>query len=166
MFLFAWNASFCFYVISIALIIAAATIMRQQLHPRDALAVNGVAANGAANGSGGVIQYVADADGFTSPLNSRYCSNEMKYIFSPRNRFSTWRELWVFLAESERALGLDISAEAIEQMKDRMQIQDYEFETAATEEKRRRHDVMAHVHTFGLAAPAAAGIIHWGATSW
>ncbi|KAI7158612.1 Adenylosuccinate lyase [Hortaea werneckii] len=107
----------------------------------------------------------AKYDTYQNPLNSRYCSNEMKYIFSPRNRFSTWRELWVFLAESERALGLDISAEAIEQMKNRMQIQDYEFETAATEEKRRRHDVMAHVHTYGLAAPAAAGIIHWGATS-
>ncbi|KAI7301833.1 adenylosuccinate lyase [Hortaea werneckii] len=109
--------------------------------------------------------YTSDTDTYPSPLNSRYCSNEMKYIFSPRNRFSTWRELWVFLAESERALGLDISEEAIEQMKNRMQIQDYEFETAATEEKRRRHDVMAHVHTYGLAAPAAAGIIHWGATS-
>lgn len=90
----------------------------------------------------------------------------MKYIFSPRNRFSTWRELWVFLAESEKELGLDISSEAIEQMREHMQIQDYEFETAAIEEKRRRHDVMAHVHTYGLAAPAAAGIIHWGATSW
>jgi len=90
---------------------------------------------------------------------------EMKYIFSPRNRFGTWRQLWVSLAESERELGLDISAEAIEQLKKHVMIQDHEFETAATEEKRRRHDVMAHVHTYGLAAPAAAGIIHWGATS-
>jgi adenylosuccinate lyase len=89
----------------------------------------------------------------------------MKYLFSPRKRFSTWRELWVWLAESERELGLDVSQEAIEQLKDHVKIQDYEFETAATEEKRRRHDVMAHVHTYGLAAPAAAGIIHWGATS-
>lgn len=89
----------------------------------------------------------------------------MKYIFSPRNRFSTWRELWVFLAESERELGLDISQEAVKQMRDHMQVQDHEFDTAAIEEKRRRHDVMAHVHTYGLAAPAAAGIIHWGATS-
>ncbi|KAF2764319.1 Adenylosuccinate lyase [Teratosphaeria nubilosa] len=107
----------------------------------------------------------AKYDTYQNPLNSRYCSAEMKYIFSPRNRFTTWRELWVWLAESERELGLDISEEAIEQLKDHMKIQDYEFETAAAEEKRRRHDVMAHVHTYGLAAPAAAGIIHWGATS-
>ena len=89
----------------------------------------------------------------------------MKHVFSPRNRFSTWRQLWVYLAESERELGLDISNEAITQLKARTRIQDDEFETAAVEEKRRRHDVMAHVHTYGLAAPAAAGIIHLGATS-
>jgi adenylosuccinate lyase len=90
----------------------------------------------------------------------------MKYMFSEENRFSTWRQLWVYLAEAERVLGLDISEEAIEQLKQHVIIQDEEFETAAEEEKRRRHDVMAHVHTYGLKAPAAAGIIHWGATSW
>ena len=90
----------------------------------------------------------------------------MKYVFSPRNRFSTWRQLWVHLAESERELGLDISNDAISQLNDHVRIEDSEFETAAIEEKRRRHDVMAHVHTYGIAAPAAAGIIHWGATSW
>jgi adenylosuccinate lyase len=89
----------------------------------------------------------------------------MKYLFSPRNRFSTWRRLWVWLAESEKELGLDISDEAIAQMKAHQTIQDDEFPVAAEEEKKRRHDVMAHVHTFGLKAPAAAGIIHWGATS-
>ncbi|KAK3676849.1 adenylosuccinase ade13 [Recurvomyces mirabilis] len=90
----------------------------------------------------------------------------MKYIFSPRNRFSTWRELWIWLAESERELGLEgITPTAIEQMRDHVRIQDHEFELAAVEEKRRRHDVMAHVHTYGQIAPAAAGIIHWGATS-
>ncbi|KAK3072582.1 adenylosuccinase ade13 [Teratosphaeriaceae sp. CCFEE 6253] len=108
----------------------------------------------------------AQHDTYQNPLNSRYCSAEMKYIFSPRNRFSTWRELWVYLAESERELGLDgITDEAIQQMKAHARIEDHEFETAAIEEKRRRHDVMAHVHTYGVAAPAAAGIIHWGATS-
>jgi adenylosuccinate lyase len=101
-----------------------------------------------------------------SPLNSRYCSDEMKKIFSPRNRFTTWRKLWVYLAESEQSLGLDITDEAITQLKNNTTIQDHEFEIAAVEEKRRRHDVMAHVHTYGLVAPAAAGIIHWGATSW
>jgi hypothetical protein len=89
----------------------------------------------------------------------------MKYLFSPRNRFSTWRQLWIWLAESEKELGLDITDEAVQQMKAHQIIQDEEFKVAAEEEKKRRHDVMAHVHTFGLKAPAAAGIIHWGATS-
>jgi adenylosuccinate lyase len=70
-------------------------------------------------------------------------------------------ELALTLAE----LGLDISDEAIKQMKEHQVIEDYEFAIAAEEEKRRRHDVMAHVHAFGQVAPAAAGIIHWGATS-
>ncbi|KAF2201986.1 putative adenylosuccinate lyase Ade13 [Delitschia confertaspora ATCC 74209] len=108
---------------------------------------------------------MSDNDIYQDPLNSRYSSKEMKYIFSPRNRFSTWRQLWIWLAESEKELGLDISNEAIEQMKAHQIIQDEEFKVAAEEEKKRRHDVMAHVHTFGLQAPAAAGIIHWGATS-
>ncbi len=89
----------------------------------------------------------------------------MKYVFSPRNRFSTWRQLWLYLAEAERSLGLEISDEAITQLKQHTRIEDQEFEIAAVEEKRRRHDVMAHVHTYGQVAPAAAGIIHWGATS-
>ncbi|KAK5136694.1 adenylosuccinase ade13 [Meristemomyces frigidus] len=104
-------------------------------------------------------------DTYQNPLNSRYCSPEMKFIFSPRNRFTTWRKLWLFLAESEKALGLDISDEAVAQMKANLVIKDEEFDVAAVEEKRRRHDVMAHVHTFGLAAPKAAGVLHWGATS-
>lgn len=104
-------------------------------------------------------------DVYQDPLNSRYASNEMKYLFSPRNRFSTWRQLWIWLAQSERELGLDISDEAIQQMQAHQVIQDEEFAVAAEEEKKRRHDVMAHVHTYGLKAPAAAGIIHWGATS-
>ncbi|KAF2171844.1 hypothetical protein M409DRAFT_50474 [Zasmidium cellare ATCC 36951] len=106
-----------------------------------------------------------DHDTYQNPLNSRYCSPEMKFIFSPRNRFSTWRQLWVHLAESEKELGLPISDSAIQQLKDHVRIEDDEFGAAATEEKRRRHDVMAHVHTYGIVAPEAAGIIHWGATS-
>lgn len=105
-------------------------------------------------------------DSYSTPLGERYASTRMKYIFSARNRISTWRQLWVWLAESEQELGLDISQEALQQLRDHVIIQDDEFKTAAIEEKRRRHDVMAHVHTYGLAAPAAAGIIHWGATSW
>lgn len=90
----------------------------------------------------------------------------MKYIFSPRNRFSTWRQLWIHLAESEQELGLDIKDSAIAELKAAVKIQDDEFAIAAAEEKKRRHDVMAHVHAYGLRAPTAAGIIHWGATSW
>ncbi|KAK3216403.1 hypothetical protein GRF29_8g3181235 [Pseudopithomyces chartarum] len=104
-------------------------------------------------------------DTYQDPLNSRYSSQEMKYLFSPRNRFSTWRKLWIWLAESEKELGLDISDDAIAQMKEHQIIQDEEFKIAAEEEKKRRHDVMAHVFAYGEKAPAARGIIHWGATS-
>ncbi|KAG9863050.1 adenylosuccinate lyase, partial [Aureobasidium melanogenum] len=75
------------------------------------------------------------------------------------------RQLWIWLAESQKELGLAISDEAINQMKVNQIVQDDEFKIAAKEEERRRHDVMAWVHTYGLCAPAAAGIIHWGATS-
>ncbi|EKG16543.1 Fumarate lyase [Macrophomina phaseolina MS6] len=102
---------------------------------------------------------------YQTPLNSRYSSPAMKELFSPRTRFTTWRKLWLYLAEAEKELGLEISDDALDQMRANLTIKDEEFPIAAEEEKRRRHDVMAHVHTFGLVAPAAAGIIHWGATS-
>ena len=89
----------------------------------------------------------------------------MLKLFSPRTRASTWRQLWVWLAESQKELGLDISGEALDQMKSHVTLTDEEFRTAAIEEQKRRHDVMAHVHSFGQVAPEAAGIIHWGATS-
>ncbi|KAK4693401.1 adenylosuccinate lyase, partial [Lecanoromycetidae sp. Uapishka_2] len=106
-----------------------------------------------------------DNDLYQTPFNTRYCSTEMKQLFSPRRRFSTWRLLWTLLAESERELGLDISQEAIVQMRSHIDIQDAEFAAIEVEERRRRHDVMAHIYGFGLRAPAAAGIIHLGATS-
>lgn len=103
-------------------------------------------------------------DKYQSPLTSRYASKEMAYNFSDDKRFSTWRQLWTNLAIAERQLGLtDITEEAIEQMK--ANIFNIDYVIAAEEEKKRRHDVMAHVHTFGLVAPAAAPIIHLGATS-
>ncbi|BFZ53121.1 adenylosuccinase ade13 [Savitreella phatthalungensis] len=102
---------------------------------------------------------------YQSPLCSRYASKEMAELFSPARRFGTWRQLWLNLAIAEKQLGLNISDEAIEQMKGHLDLTAEEFDVAAAEEKKRRHDVMAHVHTFGLAAPAAAGIIHLGATS-
>jgi adenylosuccinate lyase len=89
----------------------------------------------------------------------------MSVLFSARRRFSTWRQLWVWLAEAEAELGLAISPEALSQMRSHVTLTDEDFRVAEIEEKKRRHDVMAHVHAFGQVAPAAAGIIHWGATS-
>ncbi|KAF8555179.1 Adenylosuccinate lyase [Imleria badia] len=102
---------------------------------------------------------------YQTPLSSRYASKEMSYLFSSANRFKTWRELWLNLAVAEKQLGLPISDEALEQMKANLRLTPEQFDIAAKEEKKRRHDVMAHVHTFGQVAPAAAGIIHLGATS-
>ncbi|KAF2403189.1 putative adenylosuccinate lyase Ade13 [Trichodelitschia bisporula] len=104
-------------------------------------------------------------DTFQTPLNSRYASTEMKKLWSPRTRFSTWRKLWLWLAQAEAQLGLPISEEALSQLAAHVTIQDDEFAGIAEEEKKRRHDVMAHVWGYGQVAPAAAGIIHWGATS-
>jgi adenylosuccinate lyase len=89
----------------------------------------------------------------------------MSSLFSARTRFSTWRQLWVWLAEAEQELGLEIPKDAVAQMKAHVIVSDEDFVVAEAEEKRRRHDVMAHVHAYGQVAPAAAGIIHWGATS-
>ncbi|KAF9278087.1 adenylosuccinase ade13 [Linnemannia elongata] len=100
---------------------------------------------------------------YQSPLTSRYASPEMAANFSDNKRFSTWRKLWLNLAIAEKELGLDIPEGAIEEMQEH--IYDIDYELAIAEEKKRRHDVMAHVHTFGVAAPKAAGIIHLGATS-
>ena len=100
---------------------------------------------------------------YESPLNSRYASKEMQYIFSPDMKFSTWRKLWIALAESERELGLNITEEQIAQMKEH--IYDINYDVARAREKEVRHDVMAHVYAFGVQCPAAKPIIHLGATS-
>ena len=102
-------------------------------------------------------------DTYVHPLTDRYASNEMQAVFSPRRRFGTWRRLWIALAESEAELGIPISDEGLEQM--RGAVDKLDLERAAEYERRFRHDVMAHVHLFGDDAPAAAGIIHLGATS-
>ncbi|KAI5923882.1 L-Aspartase-like protein [Camillea tinctor] len=105
-------------------------------------------------------------DTYQTSLTSRYCSNEMTSLFSQRSRHSTWRKLWLGLAESESELGIDIiKPEALDQMRAHLTVTDADFEVARVEEKIRRHDVMAHVHAFGAVAPAAAGVIHYGATS-
>ncbi|MEP6994515.1 MAG: adenylosuccinate lyase [Acidobacteriota bacterium] len=103
------------------------------------------------------------ADGYVNPLTERYASVEMSAVFSPQQKFEIWRRLWLWLAEEQSRLGLPIPVEALEQM--RAHQSDIDFEAAAAEEARTRHDVMAHVRVFGAAAPAAKGIIHWGATS-
>ncbi|XP_058287777.1 adenylosuccinate lyase isoform X3 [Hylobates moloch] len=102
-------------------------------------------------------------DSYRSPLASRYASPEMCFVFSDRYKFQTWRQLWLWLAEAEQTLGLPITDEQIQEMKSNLD--NIDFKMAAEEEKRLRHDVMAHVHTFGHCCPKAAGIIHLGATS-
>ena len=102
-------------------------------------------------------------DKYENPLTGRYASKEMQYIFSPDFKYSTWRRLWVALAESEMELGLNITDEQISEM--RGHIYDIDYEREAEYEKRLRHDVMAHLHTFAEACPKAKPIIHLGATS-
>ncbi len=102
-------------------------------------------------------------DTYQTSLTTRYSSAEMSQLFSQRSRHSTWRKLWLHLAESGRELGIEtITPEALEQMRRRLEVSDADFEVARVQEMKRRHDVMAHVHAFGAAAPAAAGIIHYG----
>ena len=102
-------------------------------------------------------------DIYESPLNSRYSSKEMKYIFSPDYKFRTWRKLWIALAESEKELGLDITDEQIAELKEHAD--DINYEVAQAREKEVRHDVMSHVYAYGVQCPKAKGIIHLGATS-
>lgn len=100
---------------------------------------------------------------YESPLSSRYASDEMQYIFSPDKKFSTWRRLWIALARAEMELGLPVTQEQIDEME--AHITDIDYELAAQKEKELRHDVMAHIHTFGTVCPKAMPIIHLGATS-
>ena len=102
-------------------------------------------------------------DTYESPLNSRYASKEMQYIFSPDKKFSTWRKLWIALAESEQELGLGITDEQIAEMKEH--IYDINYDVARAREKEVRHDVMSHVYAYGVQCPKAKPIIHLGATS-
>eukprot|EP00697_Spironema_sp_BW2_P014841 gnl/Spiro4/546_TR307_c0_g1_i1.p1 gnl/Spiro4/546_TR307_c0_g1~~gnl/Spiro4/546_TR307_c0_g1_i1.p1 ORF type:complete len:520 (-),score=159.38 gnl/Spiro4/546_TR307_c0_g1_i1:62-1585(-) len=100
---------------------------------------------------------------YENPLTGRYSSKEMSFNWSPQKKFSTWRRLWLALAQAERELGLDISEEQLNQM--RAHLDDINFDVAEAQEKLVRHDVMSHVHAFGEQCPAARPIIHLGATS-
>ena len=102
-------------------------------------------------------------ESYVNPLCTRYAGEEMQKIFSDDRKFSTWRRLWLALAESEKELGIPITEEQLEQM--RLHLEDIDYELAAKKEKELRHDVMAHVHTFAACCPSAAPIIHLGATS-
>lgn len=102
-------------------------------------------------------------DIYESPLNSRYSSKEMKYIFSPDFKFKTWRRLWIALAESEMELGLGITKEQVDELK--ANAGNINYEVAEAREKLVRHDVMSHVYAYGQQCPSAKGIIHLGATS-
>ncbi len=108
-------------------------------------------------------------DVYVSPLSERYASKEMQFIFSPDMKFSTWRRLWIALAETEMELGLSedgkpvITQDMIDEMK--MHVTDINYDVARAREKEVRHDVMSHVYAYGQQCPKAAGIIHLGATS-
>ncbi len=100
---------------------------------------------------------------YESPLCSRYASKEMQYIFSPDKKFTTWRKLWIALAESEMELGLNITEEQVAEL--RANADNVNYDDAKKIESEIRHDVMAHVKAYGLQCPKAKGIIHLGATS-
>ena len=102
-------------------------------------------------------------DRYISPLSGRYASKEMQYIFSQDKKFTTWRRLWIALAEAERELGLNISEEQIAELKEH--VNDINYDVAIAREKEVRHDVMSHVYAYGMQCPKAKGIIHLGATS-
>ena len=102
-------------------------------------------------------------DSASNPLTERYASAEMSYLFSSDFKFRTWRRLWIALAEAEKELGLPISDAQVAEL--RTHANDINYEDAERREREIRHDVMAHIHAFGLQAPGAKGIIHLGATS-
>lgn len=102
-------------------------------------------------------------DIYQSPLSERYASKEMQYVFSPDMKFRTWRKLWIALAETEKELGLNITDEQIEELKEHAD--DINYDVAKAREKEVRHDVMSHVYAYGVQCPKAKGIIHLGATS-
>ena len=112
---------------------------------------------------------MSNTDRYISPLSERYASKEMQYIFSQDKKFSTWRRLWIALAETEMELGLSqdgkpvITQDMIDEMKEH--IEDINYDVAVAREKEVRHDVMSHVYAYGKQCPKAAGIIHLGATS-
>ncbi len=108
---------------------------------------------------------VSPADRYENPLSVRYASAEMSTLFSARSKFATWRRLWLWLAESEKELGLPIPDAALVQLREHLVPGDAELSAADRYERDTKHDVMAHLHALGDVAPAAKGVLHLGATS-
>lgn len=106
---------------------------------------------------------MSDHSAYVSPFSTRYASKEMQYVFSADHKFTSWRRLWLSLAKAEKALGLAITDEQLDEMA--AHLDDIDYAVAEAREKEVRHDVMAHVYAFGKACPKAAPIIHLGATS-
>ncbi|MCI5752589.1 MAG: adenylosuccinate lyase [Oscillospiraceae bacterium] len=106
---------------------------------------------------------MSDTSTYESPFCTRYASKEMQYLFSADKKFTTWRRLWVALARAEMKLGLPVTREQVDELE--ANVDNIDYKTAAEREKLVRHDVMAHVYTYGLACPKAEKIIHLGATS-
>ena len=105
------------------------------------------------------------ADRWENPLTTRYASTEMSSLFSARSKFTTWRRLWLWLAEAEKQLGLPIPEASLEALRAHLVPTDAELEAADRYERETKHDVMAHLHALGDVAPAARGVLHLGATS-
>lgn len=106
---------------------------------------------------------MSDPTTYSNPLAGRYASEAMRFNFSPQKKFTTWRKLWLALAESERELGLPISEEQIDEL--RATVDELNLDVAEEYERKLRHDVMSHVHAWGDQCPKARGILHLGATS-
>ena len=104
-----------------------------------------------------------DYNSYVSPFSTRYASKEMQYVFSADMKFTTWRRLWLSLAKAEKTLGLDITDAQLNEMA--AHLDDVDYAVAEAREKEVRHDVMAHVLTYGAVCPEAKPIIHLGATS-
>lgn len=107
--------------------------------------------------------YYGNRSLYKPTFRSAYASKEMQYIFSQDKKFTTWRKLWIALAESEKELGLNITDEQIAELKEHQN--DINYDVAKAREKEVRHDVMSHVYAYGVQCPKAKGIIHLGATS-
>ena len=104
-------------------------------------------------------------DTYENPLCTRYAGKEMQQIFGDRHRIGLWRRLWLALAESEKELGVPITDEQLNEMRERLYVSDEAFAVAAEREKLVNHDVMSHIYAFGVECPEARPIIHLGATS-